>query len=169
MRKELTTYEAFRAYTGWQRPGRDHGCLPVEIVPGVWTAHYHDIDTAEKLRTATKGAPVRMVVNSALCQCAARFYGPKVRVMEIDLEDDPDERKYFDAGKPTQSRCADPSVPDKLRCAGDAKKNYTAVSEAIDEVLAAGGHVLVHCHASLSRSVAFILAHIMRTRQLTLL
>ena len=79
-----TTFEAFREYTGWQRPGHDHGCPPVEVVPGVWTAHYHDIDTQEKLFAATKGAPIKMVVNSALSQCACRtgFYGPDVIVME---------------------------------------------------------------------------------------
>lgn len=167
-----TTFEAFREFTGWQRPGRDHGCAPVEVVPGVWTAHYHDIDSKEKLAKATKGAPVRLVVNSAPCQCAARtgFWGPDVRVLEIDLEDDPDERKYFDAGKPNvQSRCADPSVPLKLRCAGDAKAHFTEVSREIDAVLSTGGHVLVHCHASLSRSVAYVLAHVMRTRRIGLL
>ena len=98
----MTTFEAFRELTGWQRPGRDHGCKPVQIVPGLWTAHYHDIDSTEKLGTATQGAPIKLVVNSALCQCAARtgFWGPDVRVLEIDLEDDPDELKYFHAGKP---------------------------------------------------------------------
>ena len=34
-----TSFEAFREYTSWKRPGRDHGCKPVEIVPGLWTAH----------------------------------------------------------------------------------------------------------------------------------
>ena len=167
-----TTFEAFREFTGWQRPGRDHGCAPVEIIPGVWTAHYHDIDSPEKLSAATNGAPIKLVVNSALCQCTARtgFYGAGVRVMEVVLEDDPDERKYFDAGKPNvQSKCADASVPLKLRAAGDAKREFTAVSKAIDETIASGGHVLVHCHASLSRSVAYILAHLMRTRRLSLL
>jgi protein-tyrosine phosphatase len=166
-----TSFEAFREYTGWKRPGHDHGCPPVEVVPGVWTAHYHDIDTHEKLVAATKGAPIKLVVNSALSQCACRtgFYGPDVIVMEIDLEDDPNERKYFDQGKPSTSTVADKSVPLKLRCAGDAKKDFTAVSMAIEAVLASGGHVLIHCMASLSRSPAFVLSHIMRTRNLTLL
>jgi len=166
-----TSFEAFREYTGWKRPGHDHGCPPVEVVPGVWTAHYHDIDTQEKLFAATKGAPIKMVVNSALSQCACRtgFYGPDVIVMEVDLEDDPNERKYFDQGKPSTSTVADKSVPLKLRCAGDAKKDFTPVSVAIEAVLASGGHVLIHCMASLSRSPAFVLSHIMRTRNLTLL
>ena len=90
--------------------------------------------------------------------------------MEIALEDDPDERKAFDAGKPNcESKCADPSVELVKRCAGDAKRDFHAVSCEIDAVLASGGHALVHCHASLSRSVAFILAHLMRTKGISLL
>ena len=92
----MTTFEAARTLTGWQRPGRDHGCKPCEIVPGVWTAHYHDIDSKEKLRAATRSSPITLVVNTAPCQCESRdgFYGPRVSVMAVDLEDDPDERKY---------------------------------------------------------------------------
>ena len=88
----MTTFESFREVTGWKRPGHDHGCAPVQVVPGVWTAHYHDIDSIEKLKAATGGAPITLVVNSALCQCDARdgFFGPGVRVMEIALEDAPD-------------------------------------------------------------------------------
>ena len=152
----MTTFEAFREITGWVRPGRNHGCAPVEIVPGVWTAHYHDIDSAAKLRAATKNAPIRLVVNSALCQCDARdgFWGPDVRVMEVPLEDDPDERKAFDQGKATTSACGDPAVPLAKRCAGDVAPFFDAVTKAVEATRADGGHVLVHCHASLSRSVA---------------
>merc|ERR1712060_866686 len=104
------------------------------------------------------------------CEARTGFYGDDVCVMEIDLEDDPDEKKSFDAGKPNvQSKCADKSVPLKARFAGDALSHFTAVSKAMEETIASGGHTLVHCHASLSRSVAFILAHLMRTRGLTLL
>jgi len=167
----MTTYESFRLVTGWQRPGGKHGCAPVEIVPGVWTATYHDIDSPDKLAAATQHAPIALVVNSALCSCAARtgFFGPGVRVLEVDLEDDPDARKAFDAGKPSQSRCAEPDVPLANRCAGHALPYFDAVADDIDAVLAAGGHVLVHCHASLSRSVALILAYLMRSRRLSLL
>jgi hypothetical protein len=69
--------------------------LPVQ---GLWTAHYHDIDTREKL---AKTAPnVVLVVNTAPRQCEARsgHYGPGVKVLVVDLEDDPDERKTFDCG-----------------------------------------------------------------------
>ena len=62
----MTTFESFREVTGWKRPGHDHGCAPVQVVPGVWTAHYHDIDSIEKLKAATGGAPITLVVNSAL-------------------------------------------------------------------------------------------------------
>lgn len=167
----MTSFAAFREFTSWTRPGRDHGCPPVEIVPGLWTAHYHDIDSPEKLKSATGGAPIKLVVNSALCQCASRdgFYGPNVKVMEIVLEDDPDPRKYFDQGKPTTSNCKDGTVPLVNRFAGEAIADFDACSKAIDETLASGGHALVHCHASLSRSVAFLLAHLMRTRGLSLL
>jgi len=166
-----TSFCAFREFTGWKRPGRDHGCPPVEIVPGLWTAHYHDIDSIEKLKSATNGAPIRLVVNSALCQCAARdgFYGAGCRVMEIALEDDPDPRKYFDQGKQCTSNCADASVPLVNRFPGEAIDDFEQVSRAVDATIAGGGHALIHCHASLSRSVAFILAYLMRSRGLSLL
>ena len=166
-----TTFEEFRTVTSWVRPPRSHGCAPVEVVPGVWTAHYHDIDSSEKLAAATKGAPITLVVNSALCQCEARdgFYGPKVEVMEVDLEDDPDPRKAFDQGKETKSECKDPDVPLVKRCSGDAKRYFGAVNAKIEAHLKRGGHVLVHCHASLSRSAAYLLAYLMWSRKLTLL
>lgn len=44
----LTTFEEVREITGWVRPGHDHGCKPVEVIPGLWTAHYNDIDSIEK-------------------------------------------------------------------------------------------------------------------------
>ena len=167
----MTTFEAARTLTGWQRPGRDHGCKPCEIVPGVWTAHYHDIDSKEKLRAATRSNPITLVVNTAPCQCESRdgFYGPRVTVMAVDLEDDPDERKYFDQGKPTQSACTNPDLPITRRVAGDAMKDFDACIAAIEAHLAAGGHCLVHCHASLSRSAAFLLAYLMKSKGMSLL
>ena len=167
----MTSFAAFREFTSWKRPGRDHGCKPIEIVPGLWTAHYHDIDSAEKLKAATNGAPIKLVVNSALCQCDSRdgFYGPGVKVMEIVLEDDPDPRKYFDQGKQCTSNCTDKTVPLANRFPGEAIEDFDAVSKAVDATLANGDHALIHCHASLSRSVAFILAYLMRSRGLSLL
>lgn len=89
--------------------------------------------------------------------------------MEIVLEDDPDERKQFDQGKQTTSKCKETGVPLTKRCAGDAIANFEACSKAIDKTIASGGHVLVHCKASLSRSVAFLLAHMMRSHKMSLL
>ena len=85
------------------------------------------------------------------------------------LEDDPDPRKYFDQGKDCKSNCADPSIALQLRFPGEAIDEFAAVSKAVDATLASGGHALIHCHASLSRSVAFILAHLMRSKGLSLL
>eukprot|EP00629_Pelagomonadales_sp_RCC1024_P009731 CAMPEP_0119268290 /NCGR_PEP_ID=MMETSP1329-20130426/6115_1 /TAXON_ID=114041 /ORGANISM="Genus nov. species nov., Strain RCC1024" /LENGTH=220 /DNA_ID=CAMNT_0007268253 /DNA_START=161 /DNA_END=820 /DNA_ORIENTATION=- len=166
-----TSFEAFRTLTGWQRPSRAHGCKPVELAPGVWTAHYHDIDSVEKLKAATKGAPIALVVNSALCQCEARdgFWGPNVKVLEVELEDDPDPRKQFDQGKASTSECAKPNIPVHKRCPGDAKRHFDRVTLEMERTLLTGGHVLVHCHASLSRSVAFLLAFFMKTKGMTLL
>jgi len=169
--KHPTSFEAVRELTGWVRPGHDHGCKPVEILPGLWTAHYHDVDSTAKLQAATGGAPIKLVINSALCQCASRegFYGPEIKVMEILLEDDPDERKVFDQGKPTTSKCRSTDLPLDKRCAGDAMQDFDACSAAIDATLASGGHALVHCKASLSRSVAFVLAYLMKSRGMSLL
>lgn len=167
-----TSFEAAREVTGWVRPSHDHGCQPVEIVPGLWTAHYHDIDSIEKLRAATGGAPITLVVNSALCLCEARdgFYGPGVKVMEIQLEDDPDPRKAFDAGKvPAKSACRDANVPLDQRCAGDVMQHFDAVCAAVSATIASGGHALVHCMASLSRSVALIVAYLMKAKRMPLL
>ena len=45
----MTTFGEVREVTGWIRPGGKHGCAAAEVYPGIWTAHYHDIDTTEKL------------------------------------------------------------------------------------------------------------------------
>ena len=49
--KARSTFEGIRGeVTGWVRPGGNHGCKAAEVVPGLWTAHYHDVDTPEKLK-----------------------------------------------------------------------------------------------------------------------
>jgi protein-tyrosine phosphatase len=126
----------------------------------------------EKLKNATNGAPVKLVVNTAPGQCEARegFWGPDVKVLCVDLEDDPDERKYFDQGlKAVVSKCRDTTVPLKFRCAGDAKQHFAVVSKEIDRTIRDGGHVVVHCHASLSRSPAYVLAYLMWKNKMSLL
>ena len=72
------------------------------------------------------------------------------------------------------------------RCPGDAKRHFDRVILEMERTLLTGGgvprgvrldarrgvaagHVLVHCHASLSRSVAFLLAFFMKTKGMTLL
>ena len=112
-------------------------------------------DSQEKLAAACGGRLPDLVVNTATAQvskegkgqglgmelagcaacnllrlqCEARqgFWGDSVRVATVDLEDDPDERKRFDAGQPSQSRCGDASVPLHARCAGDAAKDFERV------------------------------------------
>jgi hypothetical protein len=158
----ISTFEAVREATGWVRPGGDHGCVPAEIAPGVFNAHYHDIDSADKLRAVAPRA--RLVINTAPAQCPRVDYGLAVAVLDIPLEDDPDERKWFDAGKPTQSSCKTVGLPLTKRCSGNARQHFEKACDAIDATLAAGGGVVIHCHASLSRSAAFALAWLMRSR-----
>jgi len=169
-----TTFEQFREeVTGWVRPGHHHGCAPVEVIPGLWTANYADIDSVDKLKKATDNAPIALVVNSALCQCASRtgFYGPDVIVLEVDIEDDPEERKNFDQGKePSQSKCRDSNVELKKRCAGSMMEHFDVVADAIHKILSSKDqqHVMVHCKASLSRSNALIMAYMMKYKNMTL-
>ena len=61
-----------------------------------------------------------------------------------------DQKKAFDAGKVSQSKVGDPSFTGS-RCAGDARKDFERVSDAIARTLSSGRAVLVHCHASISR------------------
>jgi hypothetical protein len=48
----MSSFEGVRNITGWVRPGGKHGCQPAQVYPGIWTAHYHDIDTIKKLQAA---------------------------------------------------------------------------------------------------------------------
>lgn len=169
-----TTFESFREeVTGWIRPGHAHGCPAVEVIPGLWTAHHDDIDTPTKLPNICKN--ITLVVNSAVSQCPARtgFYGDGVRVLEVDIDDDPNERKYFDQGKePWQSTCRDPDVLLRKRCAGNMMPFFDSVSDEIHATLNSRSGdecVLVHCKASLSRSPALILAYLMKYQNMTLL
>lgn len=166
----MSTFELFREeVTGWIRPGHHHGCKPVEVIPGLWTAHYDDVDSKDKLDSICKD--IKLVVNSATCQCPSRtgFYGPDVKVLPVDIEDDPDERKKFDQGQEAwQSTCRDPSIAVLKRCSGDMLKYFDPVSDEIHASLKKGEHVLVHCKASLSRSCALIIAYLMKHRKMSL-
>ena len=153
-----------RGVTGWMRPPGAHGCQPTEIIKGLWTAHYHDIDTYEKLISATNESDIKCVINTAIRQCDSKpgAYGDSIEVFLVDLEDDPDERKQFDAGKEVQSKCNLSDVAELHRCAGNAKKYFSSVSAKIHSIISEdGGDVLIHCHASISRSAVFILAYML--------
>jgi len=170
---KLATYSSFRAATGTRRPPASHGCPPCEVVPGLWTAHFHDVDTLAKLSAAAPA--VTVVVNAGCDKCPTKdgSYGPAIRVVTIDgLLDDPDPLKKVDAmpdgPDKDAARALLPSFAPEM-CAGDARKDFERVNAIVDETIAAGGATLVHCHASLSRSVAFILAYLMSSRGLSLL
>ena len=118
---------AFRAVTSYVRPPHSHGCPPVEVVPGVWTAHYHDIDAREKLQAAA--AATTLVVNAATvdkCPVGAVSYGEGVEVLCIDgLLDDPEPLKKVEAmpqgADKDAARAALPAFAPE-ECAGDAYK-----------------------------------------------
>lgn len=81
------------------------------------------------------------------------------------LLDDPDPLKKVEAmpqgAEKDAARAALPSFEPR-ECAGDAKKDFERVNSIIDAEIAVGGATLLHCHASLSRSVVFILAYFMK-------
>ena len=142
----------------------------MEVIPGLWTAHHDDIDSPSKLPDICR--QITLVVNSAVSQCPARtgFYGDGVTVLEVDIDDDPNQRKYFDQGKEAfQSECRDPDIPTRKRAAGDMLPFFDSVSDEIHATLQSGAAVMVHCKASLSRSPALIIAYLMKYHSLTLL
>ena len=170
----MTTLQSVRAVTTTLRPGGDHGCKGVEIIPGVWTAHYDDIKSFDSLKSVAP--PVTLVINVAIDKCPVVDYGSTVRIVAIDLLDDPDEMKAIDHL---------PDGPDKdekkkelldklangnsgMTSCGNAKKDFEYVNSLIEETLSSEGAVLIHCLASLSRSPAFILAYMMKKKRMTL-
>jgi protein-tyrosine phosphatase len=159
-----------REATGKVRPPASHGCKPVEVVPGVWTAHFHDIEDIEALQKVSTG--VTTVINCAPDKCPTKqgSYGKGVDVVVIDLLDDPEDYKKIDAmpeGPEKAKKKANlPAFP-KEQLAGDAKKDFDRVVDLMEKAKASGGASLVHCHASLSRSAAFILAYLMKTEKLS--
>merc|ERR1719507_1698080 len=168
----MSSFEDVRQATGKQRPGHDHGCKPVEVVPGVWTAHFHDIESRETLTALS--SEIKLVVNSATdkCKTQAGSYGDGINVLVVEgLLDDPDAVKKADAMPDgAEKDAAKAALPkfDPEECAGDAKKDFERVNAAIDAAKASGGCAMVHCYASLSRSAAFILAYMMKSQQISL-
>jgi hypothetical protein len=162
----MTTLASFREATGSVRPpGRKHNCPPAEIVWGLWTAQSHDIDTRAKLLALVPLAI--LVVNAASDVCARVDYGDGIRTVVIEgLLGDPvplnQVNSMQEGPEKEAARAALPEFSPEER-AGDARKDFDKVNELIDGVLGAGGDCLIHCQASLSRSVVFILAYMMRT------
>ena len=137
-----------RAVTTSRRPPGNHGCPGVEIIPGLWTAHFHDIETTDALRAVAP--PVTVVVNVGTDKCPVVSYGDGVRVVAIDLLDDPDELKAAD-NMPDGSdkdgvksalleRLATGDDAGLVPC-GDARKDFDAVNSLVDETLGGGGAV----------------------------
>jgi len=168
----MSGFEEVRQATGKQRPSHNHGCKPVEVVPGVWTAHFHDIESRETLTSLS--SEIKLVVNSATdkCKTQAGSYGDGIDVVVVEgLLDDPDARKKLDAMPDGAEKDAAKAALPKFspeECAGNAKKDFERVNAAIDAARASGGCAMVHCYASLSRSAAFILAYMMKNQQISL-
>lgn len=166
-----STLAAVREVTSLVRSPHEHGCKPVEVVPGVWTAHYHDIDDETKLKSISSS--IKTVVNCATDKCPTKdgSYGTDVEVMRVEgLLDDPDERKKLDSmAEGPEKEAARGKLPQfpAEKLAGNAKKDFETVVAAMEKTHAAGGATMVHCYASLSRSVAFILAYMMKTQKIT--
>ena len=153
--QEERKFTAIRQITSYDRTPGTHGAKLTQVIPGLWTAHFNDIkekDAFEKLTEITP--PMGLVVNAAVAydQCATcpGYYGPDVEVLMIDLFDDPKEGEAH-------------------TCAGDAKQYFRLVNSKIKATIESGKSVLVHCMASLSRSVVLIIAYLMESKSLTAL
>ena len=86
----MSDLQAIRELTGTVRGLANHGCKPVEVLPGLWSASFKDIDTPDKLAIA---APtVSTIINAGGAQCNAS-YGDKIEVLRIDVNDDPEAKK----------------------------------------------------------------------------
>jgi len=131
-----------------------HGCQLVEIVPGVWTAHFEDMSDRDALQRLPIEPPIQLVVNSACvydqCPTSTGHYGPDIQVLRIELFDDPKH------GEPHTS-------------ASDARVHFDLVNNSIQSTLASGGSAIVHCYASLSRSVCLLIAYLMDVEHMSLL
>ena len=85
-------FKAVRVATGFVRPTGHHGCPPVEVIPGLFNAEYHHIDSAEKLVAISPN--IKLVVNTATVQCPPVQYRDGVTLLLVEgLNDDPDPRK----------------------------------------------------------------------------
>ena len=151
--QEKARFTAIRAITSYDRTPGTHGAKLTQIIPGLWTAHFNDIKEKDAFLKLTEiTPPMGLVVNAAVAydQCATcpGYYGPDVEVMMIDLFDDPKEGEAH-------------------TCAGDAKQYFKPVNAKIKSTIESGKSVLVHCMASLSRSVVLIIAYLMESKGLS--
>ena len=150
----LVLFEQVREITTKVRPPGTHGCKLTEIVPGLWTAHFEDINQPDSFTKLPITPPIGLVVNSAVaynqCPTYQGFYGPDIQVLPIPLYDDP-------------------KVGEVHLHAGDAKQYFGIVNESIRKTIASNKSALVHCYASLSRSVCYLIAYLMETNNMSLL
>ena len=43
-----STFDGIRSITGTKRPGGNHGCKLVEVIPNIYIAHFEDINKPGK-------------------------------------------------------------------------------------------------------------------------
>jgi len=145
MADRVSTFEEVRNITSYERPKGTHGCKLVEIVPGLFTAHFDDIKAPDSFSHLNLHPPMGLVVNAGvaqkMCDTYPGYYGSEIDVLLVDLLDDP--------------------TP------GDAKQFFLLVNSKIAETLDAGKSVIVHCLGSISRSAVFLIAYLMQSRSLS--
>ena len=149
----MPIFEKVRDITSYNRPKGTHGCKLTEIVPGLWTAHFEDINQPNSFSSLPIIQPViGLVINAAVpynqCPTFSGFYGPDIEVLMIELFDDPKEGEAH----------TDPS---------DARLHFDLVNNSIDQTIKEGKSALVHCYASISRSAVFLIAYLMKTKKMT--
>ena len=155
---EYELIAAERLVTGPSRPPGTHGCKLVEIIPGIVNAHFNDILTSDSIAAINASGkvsrPITLVVNSAVankqCDTYPGFYGSNVELVMIDLFDDPKENEAH-------------------KWPGDSKPFFRSTNAKIKQHIDRGNAVLIHCMASLSRSIAFVCAYFMEIERMTLL
>lgn len=150
----MVKFEQVRAITTKVRPPGTHGCKLTEIVPGLWTAHFEDFNQPDSFKKLPITPPIGLVVNAAVaynqCPTYQGFYGPDIQVLPIPLYDDP-------------------KVGEAHPVAGDAKQYFGIVNESIRKTIASNKSAIVHCYASLSRSICYLIAYLMETHNMSLL
>eukprot|EP01035_Chromulina_nebulosa_P025842 gene25842-33767_t len=145
-----STFDGIRSITGTKRPGGNHGCKLVEVIPNIYVAHFEDINKPDSFKTLGLESEIGLVVNSAIEQCptSTGFYGPDIEVLRLDILDDP-------------------KVGEAHSTASDATPYIIKSNAAISKAISSGKGVLVHCYASISRSAVLIIAYIMESNRIS--